>query len=156
MTATATVAAAFKNYVFDAATTLWATTHDEMLVTYGRPGVNIPDDICMVLGVESDFEPGAIATNRQREETLRLEVMWWIFRPGEVDAEREATTYLYERMGELENLVRLTDPTLGGLVRECSLIQHQFDTTVADDQRGTRGRLAVATATFQAHVRIRN
>jgi hypothetical protein len=155
MTAVATVAASFKGKVFDVATALWATSNPEMLVTYGRPGVNVPDDVCMILGVESSQEPGAIGPQRQREETLTIDVQWWIFRAGEEDAEREATEYLYARMGELEQYFRVTDTTLDGLVRDCFLSSHQFDTTEADSRVSGRGRLAVANAQFVAHVRIR-
>lgn len=155
MTSTATVAAQFKAKVFDVATALWASAHPEMLVSYGRPGINVPDDLCMILGVESEQDPATWGSTRQREETLRIDVQWWVFRAGEENAEREATDYLYDRMSELETYFRVTDTELGGLVRHCFLVSHQFDTTEADSKATGRGRLAVATATFQAAARIR-
>ena len=165
MTATATIAAEFKSRMFDVASALWATSQPDLLVSYGRVGINVPEDLVMVLGVQSSFEPGAIATNRQRTETVVLETSWWFFRPGEEGAEREATDTLYARMGELENHLRLTNPRLlrtgepanGGLdfLTGCQLIEHQFDTTEATGNSGA-GRLAVATARWGGDIRIRN
>lgn len=156
MSATSTVAHQFKGAVFDAAATLWAETYPTMLVSYGAPGANVPDDVFMVLGVESNLEPAAIGPHRQREETLTLETQFWIFRPGHEGAEREANDFLYARLGELEQHLRVTDTTLGGIVRECKLVRHRSDTVEAERAAlGGNGRLAVAVAEFEAKVRIR-
>ena len=166
MTATATVAAAFKWRMFKVAEALWADPNPEVLTTYGRPGINIPDDLVMWLGVESEFVPGPQAMNRQRTETLTLDSQWWFFRPGELDAEKDATDALYTRLGEFENHLRLTNPRLlldgegpnEGLdfMHGVQLVSHQFDTTEADNNLGAGGRLAVATVRWQADIRIRN
>lgn len=151
-----TVAHQFKGAVFDAAATLWGTTFPAMLVSYGQPSTTVPDDVFMVLGVESELVPGAIGPQRQREETLTLETQFWIFRPGSEGAEREANDFLYARLGELEQHLRVTDTTLGGIVRDCTLVRHRSDSTEAERAAlGGTGRLAVAVAEFEAHVRIR-
>jgi len=166
MTATATVAAEFKYRMFKTSEALFATPNPEVLVTYGRVGRSIPDDLVQWLGVESEFVPGPQAMNRQRTETLTLESQWWFFRSGELDAEKDATDALYARLGEFENHLRLTNPRLlltgeppnAGLdfMHGVQLVSHQFDTTEADNALGTGGRLAVATARWQADIRIRN
>lgn len=151
-----TVAHQFKGAVFDAAAALWVSTFPTMLVSYGQPGPSVPDDVFMVLGVESSLDVAAIGPQRQREEVLTLETQFWIFRPGFEGAEREATDFLYARLGELERQVRVTDTTLGGLVRDCKLVRHRSDTTEAERAAlGGTGRLAVAVAEFEARVRIR-
>ena len=156
MNAISTVAHQFKGAVYDAAVTLWATTHPSMLVSYGPPGANVPDDVFMVLRIESNLEPAAIRPQRQREEILTLETQFWIFRPGVEGAERDANDFLYARLGELEQYLRFTDTTMGGLVRECKLARHRSDTIEAERAAVEGGgRLAVAIAEFEAKVRIR-
>jgi hypothetical protein len=154
---TSTIAHQFKGAVYDAAKALWATTYPSMLVSYGVAVAPVPDDVFMVLGVESNFDPAAISPQRQREETLTLETQFWIFRPGVEDAEREATDFLYARLAELEQHIRVVDTELGGLVRNTKLARHRSDSIEAERAAlGGSGRLAVAIAEFEAQARIRS
>lgn len=151
--ATSTAAYRFKAALFDAATTLWVRAHPELLVAWSTIGTNVPDEYLLVLGTESDQEPATLSTNRSREETVRLETQWFVTRWGEIDAAREAEDYLYARLGELERYVRMTDTTLGGVVRHCFLVAHVTDTRSFQGAQG-HGHLASAMATFEAKIRI--
>lgn len=155
MTALSTVAWQFKKALYDAAVALWETNHPEVLVTWGpHTAPTVPDDLVSFTDVSSDQEPATLsATNRSREETLNLDIEFWAFRPGRVDAALEAEQALYERMGELEHYVRQTDTTLGGTVRQCFLVRHAA-ASAAYSRGQEQGALAGAVATFQAIVRI--
>lgn len=153
-TATSTAAFALKSALFDAATKLWQQEHPEMLVEWGTLGANVPDNVMLVLGTDSEQEPGPLSsTNRSREETLHVEVQFFITRWGEEGAAREADQYLYDRLGELELHVRQTDTTLGGLVRHCFLVTHLTDSR-SFTRNNHAGRIAAAIARFEAKVRI--
>lgn len=150
----ATAAAAFKGALFDIAVDLWKDDHDELLVSYGATGTNVPDDYVVFGDLASGQEDATFSPERSRDETLTLDVEFYIFRPGVEEAEREAVDYLYARLGELERYVRMTDPRLGGVVERCKLASHRSTTAEYKTNAGA-GRLAAAVATFEAFVRIR-
>lgn len=153
-TSTKTVAYQFKAALFDAATTLWATSHPELLVNWGSlAGPNIPDEYVLFLGTDSDQTPATLGTNRSREETLHVELQFFVTRWGEVGAAREADDYMYERIGELERYCRMTDTTLGGVVRHCFLASHITDAR-SFMRNNVAGHLAAAIVRFEAKARI--
>ena len=153
-TSTVTVAYQFKAALFDAATSLWATSHPEMLVNWGAlAGPNRPDDHVLFLGTDSDQVPATLSTNRSREETLHVELQFFVTRWGEVEAAREADEYLYARIGDLERYVRMTDTTLGGVVRHCFLVSHITDAR-SFMKNNLAGHLAAAIVRFEAKARI--
>lgn len=151
---TTTVAYKLKAALFDAATNLWAASHPELLVNWGAlAGPNIPDEYVLFLGTDSDQIPATLGTNRSREETLHVELQFFVTRWGEVNAAREADDYLYARIGELERHVRMTDTTLGGVVRHCFLASHNTDAR-SFMKNNLAGHLAAALVRFEAKARI--
>lgn len=149
-----TAALAFKTAFFDAATALWATSMPAFQVSWGRIGTSVPDQYLEVLGTSNDLEAATMGTNRTREETIRLETMWWVTRFGSPEfTAREADEYLYARLRELEQHIRVDNITLGGAVRQCFLVEHA--TANSETNRdNTYGRLSAAIAVWEAKVRI--
>ena len=153
--ATTTAAYKFKQALFDAATNLWKDDHPEILVNWGTlTGPNRPDEHVLFLGTDSDQAPATMSTNRSREETLHVELQFFVTRWGEVDAAREADDYMYARIGELERYCRMTDTTLGGVVRHCFLVSHVTDARSFAGPNNTAGHLAAAIVRFEAKARI--
>ncbi|MHC9046808.1 hypothetical protein ACYX8G_19660 [Microbacterium saperdae] len=154
-TATSTAAWAYKNALHDAAKELWAQTHPEILLIWGEwNGVlTVPDQVMFGdLDARQDVGPLS-ASNRSRDEVITLTVEFTVFRPGEVDAAKDAEQYLYDRMGELEHYVRKTNTTIGGVVRECFLTSHRT-ASIAYTLGRDAGYLVAAAAEFQAKIRI--
>ncbi len=149
-----TQAHAFKKAFYDAAVALFenvTSTH----VAFGHPGTEEVDDIVVFRGLRSIQEPGPMSTNRAREETLQLDIFISVARGGGPEQEEICSDRGYEILGDLENYVRSTDPTVGGTVRECHLASHESDGwTVANET--FRGRNITILATFEAKVRITN
>lgn len=152
-TATSTAAFTFKRAIYDAAVELWKEAEPDFGVIWGSLGTYVPDAYVQFLGTVVSQEPATQGTNRSREETLELETQWFVTKWGDEDASRAAEEYLYERLGELERYVRMTDTTLGGIVRDCFLTELITD-QASYTQNNAAGRLSAAIATFTAHVRV--
>lgn len=148
---TFTAAADFKEALYNAAVTLWADT--DVQVSYGHPGMSQSDDIVAVMDVRSGQNPATLSTNRTREEELRCTVMVSIYRGGGPEQEKVCTDRAYELLGALENYVRTTDTTLGGVVRHCFLESHESDGSTDPNVLGG-GRLIEVSAVFVAANRI--
>lgn len=146
----------FKQAFYTAAAEFFKDSHPEFQVVRGLLGANVPDAYVQVLGTTTDHEAATMSTNRTREETVQLETQWFVFRYGEVDADREAEDYLFARLGELEKHIRVNDITLGGVVRECSLGNLTTDSARIEDAGTSQGRLAAAIAIWEAKIRISN
>lgn len=156
MAGTSSVVAAhqFKTALFTAAAELWKDNHPEFLVCWGRVGINVPDQYVEFHGTDNTDQFATMGTNRTAEETLRLETTWFVSRFGDADlVGPEADQYLYDRLGELERYVRVTDTTLGGVVRHCRLVAYATDDASMDSDNAY-GRLSAAIAYFEAKVRI--
>ena len=147
----ATAASAFKNAFVTAARSLWAGTGVQ--VAFGHPGQSQADDIVAFGRVSSDQEFATYGSNRGREETLTLTVVFSMFRGGGPDMEQVASDRGYELLGQLEEFARVTDTTIGGTVRHCFLESHESDGST-DPQILSAGRLIEITAQFGAKARV--
>jgi hypothetical protein len=146
-------APAFKKALYAAAVALWAADNPRVYVTYGSPAFDPYPDV-VSFGVSSaESDPATIGPRRQREESLTQEVIIYCFRAGGQEQELVALERAYELLGELEGYVRVTDTTLGGVVRECFLTNHASDAATDQDVLAA-GRMHVLTATFSAKNRI--
>jgi hypothetical protein len=154
MTDTATVADKFKLAFYEAARDLMAADIDTqyVYVTFGAPGTYDPEDLVSFLDIASEQETATIG-NRSREETLTLTVAISCFRGGGQDSELVASARAYDILRRLEQYVRKTDTTLGGVVRHCFLVGH--DSTGATDPASIdKGRVIEIMARFRAVARI--
>lgn len=149
--AAATVAPAFKNALFTACQTLFAA--GGVQVSFGHPGQSQVNDIVAVTRVSGSQEPVTLTPRRTREETLTAEVVFSVYRGGGPDMEKVCSDRAYALLAQLEEYVRVTDTTLGGVVRHCFLIDHD-STGTTDEQFLANGRLIEVTATFEAVARI--
>jgi len=153
-TSSATAAHAFKAAFVAAIQGLYAAD-DTVLVTFGHPGpqvVNYPDAVA-VMGIEVTQEPATISTNRAREETITATVAISSWRPGGAEVEATAAAAAYGILQAIETYVRVTDTTLGGVVRHCFLTGHRSE-GATDPAALADGRTIEIEATFTAHVRI--
>lgn len=147
-----TAAAAFKDAAYGVGVTLW--TGDPVQVTFGHPGVTQLDDIVAFMDVSASQEPATFGTNRSREETLELKVMFSCFRAGGPDMEKAAFDRAVELQAELETSFRVTDTTVGGSVRECFLTDIRI-ASATDEQTLAKGRLVEIEATYTAKARVK-
>lgn len=162
MSATSTVAFAFKKAFYDAVVALMPTAFPTEFVdvSFGPAFPYQPDNLVEFLGVRSSQEPVTLsASNRAREETLELDVQVSVFQGGAEVAEIEVARRGYAYLGAIENYVRTTNTQLAVdgsyTVRECFLTSHQSAGATPDDGLAD-GRLVIIQATFTAHVRISN
>ena len=152
-TSSATAAQACKAALVAAIRTL--VDDGETLVSFGHPGAaveNYPNSV-YVAAVDAEQDPATLGTNRAREEVLTVEVVITCWRPGGPEAEEIASDAAYGLLEAAERYVRVTDTTLGGVVRHCFLRSHR-SAGATDDDLLNRGRLIVVVAEFVAHVRI--
>jgi len=92
---------------------------------------------------------------RQRVETITVEVLISVFRPGGQEQEEIASARAYELLDAVEHHTRMVDQTLGGLVQSCLLTGHELDSAPFSDDTG-QGRTVEVLATFEAKNRVRN
>lgn len=145
----------FKQAFFEAATEHFAEL-EEFQVVRGLVGANIPQKYMQILGTRVRHDAATMGSNRTREEVIELETQWYVFEYGTEDADRAAEDYLFARLGSLEEHIRVSDITLGGVVRQCFLGEVATDERRIEEAGTYQGRLAAAIAIWEAPVRLRN
>lgn len=118
-----------------------------VLIDWGYPEPTWPDDMVLLGALSTQQEWRT--SNRSREETLDLELHVLSWRA----TQQEADTRAYALLAAIERYLRITDPTLGGVVRECVLTATDADgyTRTADRITG-RGTEIIATFTAKARI----
>ncbi|MAP64042.1 MAG: hypothetical protein CMH34_09940 [Microbacterium sp.] len=144
---------AVKKALYDHAKTLFETDNPEFEQVWGTARRK-PDKYVEWYGGDSRQEQGPYGPNRSRNETVRIESMWWVLVRGEVDAAREAEEYLYDRLGELEQSVRMERRPLGGVALSCVLTDVIVETADAQPFVKQAGHVAAAAVVFEAKIRI--
>lgn len=152
----ATLGLAYKKAFYQAVKDLFAADPDteQVYVVYGQPSTYQPDDIVSFGRLTSGQETATLSTNRSREETLTLEVTVSCFMGGTEDGEIATADRAYELLRRIEHYVRMTDTTLGGLVRTCTLTAHNSEGATPEELMEA-GRVTEVVATFTAHARIK-
>ena len=112
-------------------------------------------ELARVVVVTSNQEPVTFGTQRSREETLTCQVDFYSFRPGGEEMEEVVEARAWEMVDELAQYVRVTDTTLGGVVRQCFLTDVASDAATDPDVLA-KGRMHVVSATFTAENRVRS
>jgi hypothetical protein len=145
----------FRKAIFNRCELLYAAdTNPYTLVVRGLPAFANAQDVVAVGAVTSSQEIATLSrTQRSREETLSCEVIFYSFRAGDEAMEEVVEARAYEMLDELAQYVRVTDTTLGGVVRECFLTDMAAD-AATDPQVLAKGRMHVLTATFTAQYRV--
>lgn len=149
----ATAAHEVKNRLFLAARTLFETDTD-LWVSYGWPvaGRDRPDAMSF-MEIRTQQEPATLGTNRSRDEDIWVSVLVECFRAGEEEDDQAPTAAVFGYVRRLEQHIRTSDPTLGGLAHWCFLDQVQT-AAATDPDLVAQGRLVVADVDFKARVRI--
>lgn len=149
----ASVARQFKDGMVAAAHTLW-DAGKVVQVAFGQPGTLLRDDIVAFMGIATSQAPATLSsTNRSREEQLDLTVQFSCYRGGGEESEKLASDAAYGLLEELEHYLRVTDTTLGGVVRYCFLTAHT-SSGFTDPTDIENGRTIEIEATFSAVARI--
>ena len=150
----ATEAREFRKAVFDRCVALFAADVDPYTrVSRGLPAfADAQDNVC-VGAVTFTQEPVVLSPLRKREETLTCEVRFYSFRFGGVEMEEIVEARAYAMLDRLAEYVRVTDTTLGGVVRHCFLTDGAADEATDPDVLG-KGRMHVLSATLTAVVRV--
>lgn len=146
----------FRKAIFDRCVILYAAdTNPYTRVVRGLPAfADAQDNVC-VGAVTSTQEPVTLGTQRSREETLTCQVDFYSFRGGGAEMEEVVEARAWEMLDELAQYVRVTDTTLGGVVRHCFLTDVGSDAATDPDVLA-KGRMHVVTATFTAMNRVRS
>lgn len=155
-TSTFTAALAFKKALYEATKTLMASNEEtkDVYVCPGTPGTYTPEDIISYGRVTANQDVATMGTNRAREETLTVEVTVSCFIAGDEDQELPSQERAFELIGLIERYVRMTDTTLGGVVRQCFLTSVDSDGATPPEM-AAQGRDVEVTATFTAKNRVK-
>lgn len=144
----------FRKAMYDRCVTLFASaTNPVTRVTRDRPAFNTEVDIVCVRQVETNQDFATFGSNRSREEDLTVEVEFWSFRFGTDAAAEAAEARAWAMLDAVAEYVRVTDTTLGGVVRHCFLTRAVAGDSENEDVMA-QGRLHLVVATFTAQNRV--
>lgn len=151
----ATLGLAYKKAFYEAVKKLMAGVYDteHVYVVFGQPATYNPDDIVSFGRLTVGQQAATMSTNRSREETLTVEVTVSCFLGGDEEAEIATAERAYELLRRIEHHVRMTDTTLGGVVRQCLLTSHESEGATPEDLI-EQGRVTEVVATFTAQARV--
>lgn len=124
-------------------------------VELGYPWPQTAADIVAVGPVRSELTAATMTPQRTRDETLTAEVLISVFRPGGQEVEEIASDRAYELMDAIEHYIRMTDPTLGGLLMWLFVTAHEADSAPYSDDT-TQGRTVEISVTLTGRARTRN
>jgi len=127
---------------------------DQVYVSYGHPGDRRDlKDVLAWTNVRTEQSAATLGTNRSRDEDIFVTAVVSCFRAGVLDDDLVPATAATDILRTIERQVRVTDTTLGGVVRHCFL-ENTDSAGVSDRQLLSRGRLYQITAEFRALARI--
>lgn len=151
-----TAGMAFKRALFELIRDLLGEAPDtaDVLVAPGMPGTFQPDEIVSVTRLQVEHDFATMGTNRSREETLRVDVVFSCLFGGGGEQELPAQERAFELLGHIEQHIRMNDVTLGGVVRQCFLTSVETDGQTPEEYMA-QGRGVDVTATFTARNRIK-
>ncbi|WP_411732184.1 hypothetical protein [Paeniglutamicibacter sp.] len=146
---------AFKQAIFEATKTIMQADEAtaDVYVCPGTPGTYKPADIISFGRLSVAQAPANLGTRRSREETLTVEVTLSCFIGGDDSGELPSQVRAFELLGLIERHVRVTDTTLGGVVRHCFLTNVETDGATPEEYTA-QGRAVDVVATFTAQNRV--
>jgi hypothetical protein len=122
-------------------------------VAFGHPGLNLEDDVVSVGRVWSSQEMATMGAGRARDEELWCDVTFSCYRGGGVEAEQIASDAAFALLASLETYCRLTDTTLGGVMRWTALADLTCEGST-DPEVLAAGRVVEIVATFHGFARL--
>lgn len=139
-----------------AATTTLFAADDEILVTFGHPGLQLANygDVVGWMDVSVNAEPATLsASKRTRNAQIRFDLVVSSWRPGGPEVEvvaAEAATAIH---AAIEDYLRDTDPTIGDRAWKVLTTSHAVE-GATDPESLAKGRTIEIMSTVEAHVRI--
>lgn len=127
---------------------------DEILVCSGTPTTYSPPDLLAFGRFASSQDPATLGSQRAREETLTCDLTISCLSAGAEDSESASQERALALLGALERHVRITDTTLGGVVRQCFLTSIESEGATPPEYTA-QGRAVDVTATFTSRNRVR-
>jgi len=122
-------------------------------VAYGHPGTDLESDIVSVGSVRATQKIATMSPQRNREETISVDVVFSSFAGGGPEVQQTVTERAYALCALLENYLQTTDYTLSGTARLARVTG--ADLYESDDaELLALGRLSELTATVHVEVRI--
>lgn len=152
---TFTAALAAKRALFEVTQELMRSTPGtkDVMVWPGAPGTFSPEDIIAFQRVSVSQAPATMSSRRSREETITVEATISCFIGGDESGELPSQERAFELLGMIERYVRITDTTLGGVVRQCFLTSVETDGATPPEYQA-QGRAVDVTAIFTAQNRV--
>ena len=151
MSDVASVAYAVKNGLYQAAKDLFDT--DDIIVSFGLPSDHGYPDQVYVGAMRTEQTNGPMGGRRARNEDVFVTVEFDFFRAGEAEDDKAVTDAAMSAVRRLEEYVRVTDTTLGGVCDWC--FAESIDSEgVTPLQVVAAGRQSVISVVFHAFVRI--
>lgn len=114
--------AAFKGALFDALTTLWASTDPDVHLTYGPTGTYNPAEVVELLDFTDEEGEGPQGAPRRRNHVLELTGVVTVFLGGGEEVARLAAERAFELVGDVHDylqdsgVVATVQGNLGGQV----------------------------------------
>jgi hypothetical protein len=151
-----TQAREFRKAIFDRCVILFSGDVDPYtLVVRGLPAFATASDNVCIGAVTANQQSVTFGTQRSREESLTCQIDFYSFRGGGESVEEMVESRAYQMLDRLAEYVRVTDTTLGGVVRQCFLTDIAADAATDPDVLA-KGRMHVITATLSADARVRS
>lgn len=145
---------AFRNAARDTIFANGSFEGEPVLVAYGHPGTERPDDIVMFTGVRAAQSFATFGTNRSRDELIELDVIISVARGGGAEAEEVCGARAHALLEALDYYVRITNTTLGiSKVWQTVLDRYETEGWTVENQQ-FQGRNIAILATFVASARI--
>ena len=151
MVSAASSAYAVKNALYEASEALFAS--DDIVVSFGLPSDKSFPDQVYVGAMRTEQEPGPMGGRRSRNENVFVTVEFDFWRAGEAEDDKVVTDAAMDAVNRLEEYVRVTDTTLGGVCEWCFLESVESE-GLTPLQVVAAGRQSVISVVFHAFVRI--
>lgn len=142
-----------KSYLYTA--TLAMFDGADEYVSFGFPPGNFPDNTIAWTAIRSELAEATLTPLRTRDEDVELDFIISCAQGGDQAAEIDVESRAYAYLREIERLVRVTDPSLGGNAQWAFLTRYSSQ-GLEDPDAIAFGRVVEINGTISARVRIRN
>jgi hypothetical protein len=106
-----------------------------ILIAYGYPSVDVPQDIIVVGNARTAASMPVMGTTRPYEEAIELDILFSSSRKGGQDQQQVATEAAFALFNTFRDYFK-TNPnqTLGGAVRQARVVSYQLTEDGPDDE----------------------
>ena len=125
------------------------------LVSFGFPDANFPDNTIAWTDVRAEVDTATLTPQRTRNERVELDFIISCAQGGAAVAEITVSDRAFAYFRQIERLIRITDPTCGG-VAEWAFVTRYQSSGLDNPDAIANGRIVEINGTISAQVRIRN